>query len=86
MFWAPREDESVAVDAPAHARGRLGGPLLMIGPTALLVALSIAIGIWAGPLLDLATRAAEDLHTPTAYVEAVLGEGDAPTAAPEGGG
>jgi multicomponent Na+:H+ antiporter subunit D len=86
VFWAPREDESVAVDAPDRARSRLGGPLLMVGPTALLVALSIAIGIWAGPLLDLATRAADDLSQPTAYVEAVLGERDAPTAAPEGGG
>jgi multicomponent Na+:H+ antiporter subunit D len=86
VFWAPREDASLVVDAPDHARGRLGGPLLMIGPTAILVAMSIAIGIWAGPLLDLATRAAEDLHTPTAYVDVVLGGPDAQTAAPEGGG
>jgi multicomponent Na+:H+ antiporter subunit D len=84
VFWAPREEDVVA-DAPDHARSRLGGPILMVGPTAALATLSIAIGLWAGPLLDLTTRAAEELQTPTAYVEVVLGGGDAPTAAPDGG-
>ena len=61
--------------APERARppGRLGGPALMVGPAAALVALTVAIGVAAGPLYDLSQRTAADLLDPAAYVEAVRG-------------
>jgi multicomponent Na+:H+ antiporter subunit D len=61
--------------APEQARppGRLGGPALMVGPAAVLVALTVAIGVAAGPLYDLSQRTAADLLDPVAYVEAVRG-------------
>lgn len=55
-------------DGPAGA-----GPVLMVVPTVVVVAASLAVALAAGPLLGLATRAAEDLLDPTAYVRAVLG-------------
>jgi multicomponent Na+:H+ antiporter subunit D len=61
--------------APERARppGRLGVPALMVGPAAALVALTVAIGVAAGPLYDLSQRTAADLLDPAAYVEAVRG-------------
>ena len=51
----------------------LEGPLLMNGATVVLVALTLAIAVFAGPLYDLSLRAAEGLADPTAYTQAVLG-------------
>ena len=68
-FWSP------AVDPPqgtVHTVGRLGGPPMMIGPTAALVAVSIAIAVAAGPLYDLCQRAARDLLDTSPYLQAVL--------------
>jgi multicomponent Na+:H+ antiporter subunit D len=61
--------------APERARpaGRLGGPTLMVVPAAVLVALTVAIGVAAGPLYDLSQRTAADLLDPAAYIEAVRG-------------
>jgi multicomponent Na+:H+ antiporter subunit D len=53
---------------------RLGGPVLMVGATAVLAAVSIAIALTAGPLLDMAVRAGEDLMERDGYIEAILGE------------
>jgi multicomponent Na+:H+ antiporter subunit D len=74
VFWSPAT-EPVAGGA---ARGRaaaepLGGPLLMVAPTAVLAALTVAIGLAAGPLYDLSLRAAADLLEPSAYLEVVGG-------------
>ena len=44
----------------------------MLVPTAGLAALTLAIGVGAGPLYDFSDRAAIDLLDPTHYVEAVL--------------
>jgi multicomponent Na+:H+ antiporter subunit D len=69
-FWSP------ALEAPegrAHEPGRIGGPALMVAPTAALVAVSLAIAFAAGPLYDLSERAAGDLLDPVAYVREVLG-------------
>jgi multicomponent Na+:H+ antiporter subunit D len=59
---------------PVHSSpaGR-GGQALMTGSTATLVALSIAIAVWAGPLYALSERTALDLTNPARYVETVLG-------------
>jgi multicomponent Na+:H+ antiporter subunit D len=47
-------------------------PRLMTGATALAVAGGLAITVVAGPLYGLTSRAADDLLTPSRYVEAVL--------------
>lgn len=69
IFWGE------AVEAPARAplvRGRTGIPVWMVVPTAVLVLASIAFSIWAGSLYQFAQRAAEDVLTPTSYIQAVL--------------
>lgn len=68
VFWrAPEVQESAM--APTST---LGGRTLMVGATGVLVVLSLAIAAGSGPLLDLSTRAAEELIDPTPYREAVL--------------
>jgi multicomponent Na+:H+ antiporter subunit D len=73
VFWSPaepRDDESEPRGRPA---GRFGGPVLMILPTAVLVAVSLAIMVAAGALFALSERAAHDLLDPSGYIRAVLG-------------
>lgn len=60
-FWGPREAPPAA-DAPAT----------MIVPTAVLVAASVAIAVFAGPIFAFSLRAAHDLVDPSGYVSAVL--------------
>ncbi len=73
VFWAPPgaagADGAEVVDAP---RGP-GSPALMIVPTALLVTATVAIGVFGGPVHDLAERAAAGLLDPTPYLDAVAG-------------
>jgi multicomponent Na+:H+ antiporter subunit D len=69
VFWSPAEE---APDRAPHPVGRLGGPVLMILPTATLAALSLAIALAAGPLYAFSERAAQDLLDPAAYVSQVL--------------
>jgi multicomponent Na+:H+ antiporter subunit D len=69
-FWNPKEGEP---QAEPHPPGRWGGPVLMVVPTAALVVMSLAIGVFAGPLYDLTTRAAENLLDPSVYRSEVLG-------------
>jgi multicomponent Na+:H+ antiporter subunit D len=45
----------------------------LVAPIVLLAAVTIFIGLGAGPLYALALRAAEQLMLPTDYVRAVLG-------------
>lgn len=73
VFWSPAtEPLAEPPDSPVDGEP-LGGPLLMVVPTAVLAALTIAIGVAAGPLYDLSERAAADLLDPSAYVSVVLG-------------
>jgi multicomponent Na+:H+ antiporter subunit D len=53
-------------------------PRLMTRATAAMVLLSLALTVFAGPLYEIAHRAAQDLDGPGAYVHAVLGSDDAP--------
>jgi len=69
VFWGERDEEPARVPAPT---GRLGGPRLMVAATAALVVVSLGFAVWAGPLVDFATRAAEDLLDPVRYIDAVL--------------
>ncbi|MFG1887023.1 Na+/H+ antiporter subunit D [Micromonospora sp. NPDC049051] len=50
-------------------------PRLMIGATAALVVLGLALTVVAGPLFDISTDAADDLLRRTPYVEAVFPDG-----------
>jgi multicomponent Na+:H+ antiporter subunit D len=58
---------------PAIERSNRLEPLQVL-PIAVLAGLTVAIGLGAGPLLDLANRAAEQLLDQSDYVTAVLGE------------
>jgi multicomponent Na+:H+ antiporter subunit D len=69
VFWSPAEEPP---DVLPIAVGRLGGPFLMVAPTAVLAALSLVIALAAGPLYGFSERAATDLLDPSAYVQAVL--------------
>jgi multicomponent Na+:H+ antiporter subunit D len=71
-------NEAFWKEAPegAPAAGRL--PLTLVLPVALLAASTLAMGILAGPVFDLASRAAAQLADPSHYVRAVLGEGARP--------
>jgi multicomponent Na+:H+ antiporter subunit D len=68
-FWKPAPDQA---SASAH-QPRLGGAIL--APVALLVSLTIGLSVAAGPVYDMATRAAQQLLDHDEYVRAVLGEG-----------
>ncbi len=69
-FWGDPEDEPQR--API-VTGAFGAPIGMIGPTAFLAAVSIAIAIAAGPIYALAERTSVDLLEPARYIDAVLG-------------
>jgi multicomponent Na+:H+ antiporter subunit D len=61
VFWRDKTRE-----APA-------GPYRgMMGPTAVLVAFTIVMGLWAQPFISLAARAADSLTDPKEYIGVVL--------------
>ncbi|MEO5899860.1 MAG: Na+/H+ antiporter subunit D [Ilumatobacteraceae bacterium] len=69
VFWgAP----VAAAERTPRAVGRLGGPPLMIIPTAALFTIGLGVAVAAGPLLRLCERAAAALLEPHAYIQAVL--------------
>ncbi|WP_227997357.1 Na+/H+ antiporter subunit D [Nocardia australiensis] len=51
-------------------------PVLMVTSTAALIAVGLSLTVLAGPILDIADRAAADLHNPAVYIGAVLGNSD----------
>ncbi len=67
VFWGDADER------PAARPERRDHWWLMVAATGVTVVLSVAYVIWAGPIYDLAARAAEDLLDPSIYVEAVLG-------------
>jgi multicomponent Na+:H+ antiporter subunit D len=70
VFWNPPED--AGLERTPAPPSRLGGPALMVAPTALLVVCSLAIAVAAGPLFALSQRTATDLLDPSRYVNEVL--------------
>jgi multicomponent Na+:H+ antiporter subunit D len=65
-FWKePPEDGAVAA-------ARV--PWTLLGPVVALAAITVTVGLGAGPVFDLASRAAAQLADPSQYVRAVLGE------------
>jgi multicomponent Na+:H+ antiporter subunit D len=69
-FWSPPEVEPPAPRTPV---GRSGGPVLMVVPTAALVALSLVVAVAAGPIFAFSERAAADLIDRAGYIGGVLG-------------
>ncbi len=72
VFWGT-PDESPTSEP--RTSGRLGLPAGMLVSTAALAAVSLAVAFGAGPLYDVAERAAADLLDPSGYIDAVLGSG-----------
>jgi multicomponent Na+:H+ antiporter subunit D len=73
VFWSPATEAPEPADTDAADAGAepWGGPALMVLPTAVLAAMTLAIGLAAGPLYDLSLRAASDLLDPSGYLAAV---------------
>lgn len=70
-FWAPHPD------AIAPKTDRLPGYVLhaMLAPIVGLAVLTVLIGLFPQPFISFAETAAEQLLTPTQYIQTVLGEG-----------
>ncbi len=71
VFWGEPEDPAIAswIDSDDSKV-----PGLMTGAATAVVALSVALMIFAGPLYDYSTRTAADLLAPDRYVDAVIGD------------
>ena len=70
VFWGKAEEPP---PRPEPLEGA-GPPWLMLGPTGVLVALSIAFVVAAAPLYELGEVAAANLIDPSRYIEAVTGQ------------
>lgn len=70
-FWKPRPAGSETTVGVLTGQERLA----LFGPTVLLVTLTVAIGLFAGPVMDLALVASDQLLDPTLYINTVLGGG-----------
>ncbi len=98
-FWRPRADapegdladrapsalidESFDIDfAKREDVGRM--PAFMLLPTIGLVGVGIALTVFAGPIIGITDRAAEDLEHRSVYIDAVLGPNYAEEVAAEG--
>ena len=85
VFWRPAGDvadyDSDLVANVSEAPGATATqtvrttPRLMVAATAAMVAVSLALTVFAGPLYALSTRAGENLEGPSFYVDIVFPEG-----------
>jgi multicomponent Na+:H+ antiporter subunit D len=69
-FWKPRP-----IDASGRPAEPASVPATLLGPVLALAAVTVAVGLGAGPVFDLASRAAAQLSEPSQYIAAVLGPG-----------
>ncbi len=61
-FWNPAEDPAEGDAAERLAKtGRLGGPVFMVIPAAVVVVMSLGVAVAAGPIFGFSQRTAEDL-------------------------
>lgn len=67
VFWKPAPGGTTTDVAPWSRREKIS----LFGPIILLAAASIAMGVFAGPLHELAMEAGGQLKSPAAYIEAV---------------
>ncbi len=70
-FWKPMPADPEPGSVAEVRRGEL---ILLMAPIALLALLTVIIGLFAQPFLELAERSAAELFDPAPYVRAVLGE------------
>jgi multicomponent Na+:H+ antiporter subunit D len=70
VFWG-EPDETPPIPGAMEA-DRLRAPVLMTGATLATVGITLAIAVFAGPIFDMAERAATDLLDGTAYARAVM--------------
>jgi multicomponent Na+:H+ antiporter subunit D len=70
VFWAPRPEDASASTAPPSQRWQFV-------PMIVLAAITVGIGLAAGPLFALSLEAADALLDPSGYVRAVLQAGAA---------
>ncbi len=71
VFWGEPEDPAI-VEWIESDDSKV--PHLMTGAATAVVALTVALMVFAGPLYDYAQRTADDLLSPDRYVEAVIGD------------
>ncbi|MHA6667444.1 Na+/H+ antiporter subunit D [Homoserinimonas sp. A447] len=84
-FWRPADEveqyESRLLEQLSEAPGENSDieakstPTLMVAATAGMVALSVALTVFAGPLYGLSSRAGENLNGPNNYIDLVFPEG-----------
>ena len=68
-FWKPLP----AMDASGAVEGRRRLSAWSLAPVALLALMTVTIGIWVEPFVNLSMAAAHELMNPEGYVQAVLG-------------
>jgi multicomponent Na+:H+ antiporter subunit D len=88
VFWGKVEGPAISVPAVVPAGGgvvavevevevgtttRVRTPPIMTAATIVLVGVTVAIAVFAGPIYELAHRAGEQLMDPSEYIRAVLG-------------
>ena len=67
-FWKSRPTTAGPWPAPLSTAHQW----LLLAPVGLLAVLTLVLGLWAGPILELALRAGEQLMDPSDYVRMVL--------------
>ncbi len=74
-FWKQRPEDITGERLQEEAgRPSRAHPTLVLLPAAALALVSVGMGIGAGPLIEFAIAAGEELAEPARYIEAVLGE------------
>ncbi len=71
-FWKPAA--SPPADQPADHNDPGSGSAWLVAPVVALVLLTVMIGLFPGPLVELARQAADELLDPGAYVYSVVGD------------
>jgi multicomponent Na+:H+ antiporter subunit D len=69
VFW---KADPQPTDVPTESAGFME-MVLLIGPVIILASLTVIIGLWAEPIFNISSRAAEQLLNPADYINAVLG-------------
>jgi multicomponent Na+:H+ antiporter subunit D len=74
-FWKGPSEGDGRADDGTHRPAALRAPTpAMIGVCAALAAVTVLVGVFAGPVFGLAQRTADELLDPDRYIGAVLGD------------
>lgn len=77
LFWKAHP----VADPPGTAAIAPGARFALVAPLVLLSAMTVAIGLYAEPVMAVAEAASAELLNPAPYIEAVLGKGEPPPTA-----